>query len=699
MKPLKARLLLLLSCGILSLSAQQADICVLDLTQKNAESTKGNLFSIEHILKSAGFSYFLTDSVNLAVKSKIVLPTSNIETYTFTQAERDSLNSFVTKGGVLVVTNIKDPLLYAPFGVSATSFNSSRFFIRFLTSDDPAIFKLFDDPYEKEIRLGDIADYATTIGTRAFSLTSGDTLALYETGEVAATHNTYGSGHAYLLGTQYKEVIMRPQVKKDYNASRAYSNSFEPGQDVYIFFISGIIRKHLSYVTWKHTAPCRYKAALVITHDVDATTAMERFDDYANYEQLNNIHSTYLVTTHYVHDKLARNFFDGYENDVLRVQQMGHDIQSHSVSHMPDFDNESRVPMGSPGNNRYTYTPFYDGSQSSNVSVFGEAEVSRDLLQGIVSTPVQCFRPGYLAFHDKLINVLDSLHFPFSSSHSANNVMTHYPFFSHTDLDMNGRLTKVLEIPNTISDVFSGDPISENNFYDKVEKWKTGFTKAYDNLSSTVLLIHPTRYYKLYAEQLLVQWLPQDAVISNISEYGHYWLNRDEILVSNAVSGDTLILQLSKPQTEVNSYLSLVVQNGKDFARIKVLDALATEMNFQKDSWESNDVILHSGCLRPSYTNYTISEKPQAGNVKIYPNPTYGDHAFLHFELMEEALVDIQIFDMTGQMIFKPVKKEKYNLGIFDLSLSDPEVSNGLYIIRVVLGEDTWYLKWMVGNE
>lgn len=678
--------------------AQTQEICILDLSSKNAETTKGNLFSLEHILKSAGFSYSITDSVNLAIKSKIVLPTSNFETNTFSQPERDSIRSFISKGGTLIVTNIKDPLLFDCFGVSATSFINTRFFVRFNTAKDPTIFKLFDDEYEKEIRLGDTADYVTTIGTRAFTLTTADTLAQYETGEVAAAHNSYLSGNVYLLGTQYKEVILRPQVKKDYNASRAYSNSFEPGQDVYVFFVAGIIKKHLPHVVWKHTSPCNYKAALVITHDVDATTSMEMFDDYAAWEKANNIHSTYMVTTHYVHDKLAKNFYDGYEDDVLRVSQMGHDIQTHSVSHMPDFDNESIVSMGSPGNNRYNYQPYYNGSASSNVTVFGEAEVSRDLLQGIVNKPVTAFRPGYLAFHDNLINVLDSLHYPFSTSHSANNVMTHFPFFSHTDLSMNGRLTKVLEIPNSISDVFSGSPINEGNFLDKVEQWKTGFFKCYDNYTSTILLVHPTRYYKLYAQQLLVHALPQDAIVSDLSEYGEYWLNRDAVEFTSSVNADTLNIYLNKTVTELNDQVSFVAHNGKDFAKIRVFDSGLNEVYFTQSNWETNDVILYNSCERPAYNQYIITEKPQINSVYIYPNPSFDNNAKLHFEIMEESEVNMEVSDLSGKIIFTSAEETTFNLGSYDLDLIGIPVYNGVFIVKIKIGQETYYLKWVVGK-
>ncbi|HEY1039947.1 MAG TPA: T9SS type A sorting domain-containing protein, partial [Bacteroidia bacterium] len=563
---------------------------------------------------------------------------------------------------------------------------------------DAKIFELFDDAYEKEIPLGDTADYATTIGTRAFTLTTADTLAQYENGEVAVAHNLYNTGHVYLLGAQYKEVILRPQVKKDYNATRAYSNSFEPGQDVYVFFIAGILKKHLPHVVWKHSAPCNYKAALVVTHDVDATTSMEMFDDYANWERLNNIRSTYLVTTHYMHDKLAKNFYDGYEEDILRVEQMGHDIQTHSVSHMPDFDNENVVPMGNPGTNRYTYQPYYNGSYSNNVTVFGEAEVSRDLLQGIVNKPVTCFRPGYLAFHDNLINVLDSLHFPFSSSHSANNVMTHFPFFSHTDLDMNGRLTKVLEIPNSISDVFSDEAISENNFLHKVEQWKTGFLKSYHNNTSTVLLIHPTRYYKLYAEQLLVRWLPQDALITSISEYGNYWLNRDVLTFTTSENADTLSVYLNKNSSELNDFVSFVVNNGKDFHTIKVYDAGMVECGFYKGNWGANDVIVYNACERPDYNQYSITAKPQINKVYIYPNPSFDNNARLHFEIMEESKVSMEIYDPNGKIIYSQADEAVFNLGAYDLDLINVPVYNGIFIVKIKIGQETYNLKWVVGK-
>lgn len=675
--------------------AQTSSICVLDLTKKNAETTNGNLFSLEHLLKSGGFSYSITDSVNLAIKNDVVLTTSNLEATTFNNTERDSIKNFVRYGGILISTNNKDALLDSCFGISATSFNYTRFYINFKTQYDATIFKLFDDNWEKQIRLGDTADYTTTIGTRAFTCNTADTLALYETNEVAATHNKFYSGHTYMMGTQYKEVILRGQTKQDYGASRDYSNNFEPAQDVYVFFIAGILKKHQPYIVNKHTAPCNFKSALVITHDVDATTSMEFFDDYANYEKTNGIKSTYMITTHYVHDELAKNFYDGYEGDVLKVFEMGHDIQSHSVSHVPDFDAETIVPMGSPGNNKSNYQPYYNGSLSSGVTVFGEAEVSANLLQSITGSPVKIFRPGYLAFNKKLINVLDSLNYSFSSSHSANDVMTNFPFYSHTDLSMSGRLTKVLEMPNTISDIFASDPMSEQNFNQKVSEWKTVFTKCYNNNTNCVLLIHPTRYYKLFAQQQLVSSLPQDAVISNLNEYGDYWTNRNEVEFTTTINVDTMIINLSKPKNQINSQLSFVVNNGRDFSKLKVYSSDLQLLNFTKSIWETNDVILHNACARPNYNFYNITEEPQINNVYIYPNPSDKEHAWLHFEIMEETFINAEIFDMRGALVNKLLNVQKFYIGTYDIGLPTTLLAEGAYTIRLKIGENPYKLKWL----
>lgn len=695
---LKIPKLLLLVFLIQNCFGQVNPIAVLNLTQKNSESTDGNLFSIEHLLKTAGYSYVVTDSVNLAVQSKIIFSSSNIETTTFNLAEKDSLKNFVKNGGVWIATNNKESFFNAVFGISSTLFNYSRFYIHFKTAEDPFLFKYFDEPSEKQIRLGDTANYTSIIGTRAFTLTTADTLAYYENNEIAATHNSYYNGHTYMFGTQYKEVILRPQVKQDYGASRVYSNGFEPGSDVYTMLIDRIIKKHLPYCVNVHTVPCDFKSSLILTHDVDATTSMNFFDDYANYEKINNIRSTYLVTTHYMDDRLANNFYDGFEGNILKVLQLGHDIQSHSVSHVPDFDNENIVPMGLPGNSKQNYQPFYNGSVSSGVTVFGEAEVSKNLLQSVITKSISAFRPGYLAFHDKLINVLDSLKYPFSSSHSANDVMTSFPFLSHTDLSMNGRLTNVLEIPNTISDVFTSNPMNENNYLEKVEIWREVFNQHYNNNSNCVLLIHPTRYYKALAQQNFIQSLTPDVLISTLSDFGNYWLNRYEVKINSSIAGDTLSIYLSKNKSMIHPWFSLVVNNGKDFSKIKIITADNQLLNYISAPFDNNGLLLFASCNRPNYNIYSITEVPEVSNVKIYPNPSDFSHAYLYFEAMEDCEAEASIYNMLGQKVYDLLNNKKFALGVYTIELPVKTLSDGAYTVKLKIDGQEFRLKWILNK-
>jgi hypothetical protein len=273
--------------------------------------------------------------------------------------------------------------------------------------------------------------------------------------------------------------------------------------------------------------------------------------------------------------------------------------------------------------------------------------------------------------------------------------MTAFPFFSHTDLSMNGKLTKVLEIPNTISDVFTGDPMSENNFYQKADIWKNVFTKYYNNNTNCVLLVHPTRYYKLYTQQLLVQSLPADACITNLSDYGNYWLNRNETEVTTSIVGDTLYVNLSKNKQDLHSFVSFVVNNGRDFSKIEVHSLDAKKINFTKSNWENNSLLLHNDCEHPNYNLYSITEKPEADNIYVFPNPSDETNAWLHIEVMEESCVDANIYDMRGILVYKLLSSETLLTGAHNVQLPSEILPPGAYSVSVKIDGDERNFKWI----
>jgi len=254
----------------------------------------------------------------------------------------------------------------------------------------------------------------------------------------------------------------------------------------------------------------------------------------------------------------------------------------------------------------------------------------------------------------------------------------------------------VLEIPNTISDVLHDDPISQSNYLNKVALWKSSFDKNHNNNLSTILLIHPTRYYKLHAQQLLIQSLPQSSVITNLEEFGNFWKNRDSLEFTTQTLGDTLLILLSLKENEINEHVSFTINNGKDFSKIKVFDRDSTLINYTQSNWNTNDIIIHNTCQRPTYNNYTIDANPSINNVSINPNPSDKSGAWLHFELMEESEVTISIYDAKGSIVAEPYLSSKYNLGVHDISLPYQTLSKGVYALRVTIGTEIYKLKWVV---
>ena len=110
--------------------AQSRRVALLDMTARNLEPTDGNLFSANHLLVIAGIDFFNTTNVNVAVQSGMIVCSSNIENFSFSQTERDTLTAFVNRGGVLAVCSLKDSLLFSLFGVNDYQYSTNHYEIR-----------------------------------------------------------------------------------------------------------------------------------------------------------------------------------------------------------------------------------------------------------------------------------------------------------------------------------------------------------------------------------------------------------------------------------------------------------------------------------------------------------------------------------------------------------------------------------------
>ncbi len=114
---------------------------------------------------------------------------------------------------------------------------------------------------------------------------------------------------------------------------------------------------------------------------------------------------------------------------------------------------------------------------------------------------------------------------------------------------------------------------------------------------------------------------------------------------------------------------------------------------FIKTNWETNDVILHNTCARPNYNVYSITEAPELKNIYAYPNPSDKEHAWLHFEIMEESEIEADIIDMRGALVNKLVKPQDFNIGMYDIVLPSSLLAEGTYTIWLKIAGNPFKLK------
>lgn len=672
---------LLLFISIFSFSQTKKNSIYIYVT---TEST--NTFSVKHALKVAGVPFQTIKSFDSLFLSKIILFTETIDENSLSNEQVEKLTSYVSNGGIIIATQLKQTSLFSLFGVESYKFKTNRQKLTWNTSIVPEEAYLINDTLEKNQLLADSSN-ATIFGTRAYSLKTGKSFLTFENEENAGVINQLGKGFTYLFGFNWEDVILRNQVLKHFKANRTYSNGFEPGSDVLYHFIRGIYRRHIPFAVHKHTCINNSKSMLIITHDVDATSAIKDImTDFSSYEYENNIRSTYFVTTHYMHDSVAKNFWDGYTSEIKSVLAKKHEIASHSVSHTPDFDNSSIVPIGECETlNHSNYKPFFDGKISNNVSVCGETKVSKSLLDTYAGANVKSFRAGYLAYNKGILDALEQTNYTFNSSHSANNVLTGYPFQGHLNLSMNSPASTIYEIPNTISDVFMDERISEENYPKKVAIWTNVQKRYQENETPVVLLIHPNRPWKITAQQNFIKNLDSTIAIIPFEEYGHFWKEREEFQFETEFSEDSIIT-ISFLSDTINPKQSLIIHNGLAAKKIVLLSKNKDTLQFLSDRWNENDLILFHSRIKEKYTEFEYIENQSVRNIDIFPNPAE-DYFQLNFELVNDSDVLFEMFDQYGKRILTPYN-QRLELGVYKTPIVISQLNAGIYFYTLYINNE-----------
>ncbi len=569
---------LLFATNVSSLLGQQVQVGLLDLTIKNSETNLSRIRSCRHLLQVGGVSYRESNVLDSVLQYPIVLLSPVIIPGTFTSAEKNQLIQYVNGGGVLIASSMRDPDLYALFGVSSYTTHTDLKRMYWHTDQELGYFDRIDDPMEQMISLADSSDtFSSAFNIRSYTPSgNSETLAHYENNLAAVIHHEYGEGHAFLIGIDLRDVVMRNLINSDLNAHRTYSNGFEPTTDTFVFFVTNIIREHTDHAVRVHTCPDCESGVVMVTHDIDSRTAMDSMAIFADYEQTHGINSTYNVTTRYFADSWMTAFYPISLDKVEYVKSKGQKIASHSVGHFPDYYNATTFPLSSPGNTQLDYQPRYYNGVTTGGNVYGEVEVSKYLLETNHNVQVKSFRAGHLAFNPRLPKALQDLGYLYNSTFSANDVLTNFPFFDIDELKFSGTQTNVLEIPMTISDASASIPFSQENYSSYAQNWMNITQKNLANNAPTVLLIHPNRGYKLLAEQQYVNGLGNDLKYMFLDDFGDFWRERIAAHIETETSNDTLYV--TWVSFNAASSLSLVIDNVATLDAVRFFDGSGQEM-------------------------------------------------------------------------------------------------------------------------
>lgn len=569
-------LLMALSFGSFS---QSRKVGLLDLSARNAETNFSRIRSCRHILQTAGVPFVETTNLTQALQNPVVMFSPVVFSTTFTSAERLQIQQYVTNGGVIIASSVRDPALYPLFGVTGYTNYTDLKRMTWNVNQAPQYFDRFDDGFEKVISLSDTTGPQTvnTFILRPYNTTgSAQVLARFDNNTNALIMNQTGAGRTFLFAVDLRDVIIRNLINSDLHAQRAYSNIFEPTTDTFIFFVMNVVREHIPHLVRSHPCPNCDGSVVMITHDVDSRTAMDTMQIFINYEEQNNLHGMYNITTRYFHDSWMTDFYNGSYDKVEYAIQHGQRIASHSVGHFPDYDDESRFPFTSLGNTPVNYQPRYFNSMTTGGNVYGEVEVSKYLLENDHNVAVKSFRAGHLAFNQRLPKALQDCGYLYNSTFSANDVLTNFPFWDIDNMTFSGSQTNVLEIPMTISDASASNPFTEQNAMSIAQEWVSVTQKNYNNNAPTVLLIHPNRGYKLPAEQYFVSHLPSDVKYMFLDDFGDYWKKRMNMQFEATLNNDTLIVTWANYQ--MNQGLSFVIDDIASLNTVRFFDGNGNEL-------------------------------------------------------------------------------------------------------------------------
>jgi len=505
---------------------------------------------LAHGLKTIGVPFVITEDFAEALTHRVVLVYPEISGRRLSPEALRALAAFPRTGGTLIGSQVLGGGLQALFGFHEAVGSQRRFEVRF--RENVPLSASFTDPRERTLRLGNPKTNPDAFGSYGYTQ-SADPLAVYEDGTAAVTHKSHGKGQAYAIGIDLGFLFSTGYNNRGEEMTWSYDNRFDPSLDVWLRLLKAIYTAGEARAVTIGTVPFGKSLSVMMTHDVDFSQSMANAVTYAEYEQSQGVTGTYFIQTKYIRDYNDEIFFDPQGVAHLHaLVSLGMEIGSHTVARSKRF---STFPMGTGAEQYPSYTPFVkERTVAYNGTLLGELRVSKFLLEQFSGQTVLSFRPGELSNPVALPQALQATRYRYSSSTTANNSLTHWPYQLNYDR-FNEMETSVFEFPITVEDEEFpklGDRVPEAiELARQIGRYG----------GECVVLIHPNVLdHKLQFEKRFVEAVKPWAWFGSLSQFGQWWAARNEVAVDVTAASGQLVLTLQVPTPMVG--LTVEVPGG-----------------------------------------------------------------------------------------------------------------------------------------
>ncbi len=656
------------------------------------ENYQANLVSVQQIISVTGISSIISSDFTECLDYGMIVFGTTVSDNDLSTTQKESLKAFVENGGTVVFPALTDSELIEFSGITDTKISTNRLFLSFKSSQIDKELRWIDEPLERDIKLGG-SQFDGIYETIGYRVSDAEVLGLFKDGRAGLIKVKRGSGYVYTFGFDWRNLIIRNLLDRDYQANRGYSNYFEATSDVIMLLVRGIYTNAVPHAVWLSPAPYDSKAVFIITHDVCSHTAHIFSNDFAQMEYERGISATYNITTHQFIDDINGDNYSSHIPQMKLLLHKNHVIGSHSYGHFPDFADGNIFPIGEDFKSLNDYNPHFSIEQGHTVggTVKGEFGASKHLLEKDLNIDVTMHRSGHLAVNPAQYNILDEMGFKYSSSYTAADVLTGFPYFMHASREMNGEQLPIVEIPLAISDVFgsNGSAIDEFNWMDKAELWRDVTESYANNNALTNILIHPNRKYKLDALVYVLDEMSDDILPYELTHYADFWRAKNQVKFSSSLVGSTLRIYANEAYFN-NEAFSFIYDLPNNITDVELYNEQGELVSFiEKEYYLGTQVLSQKSIsdFKDSRPKLKLDGELLSQN---YPNPAI-NITNIEYYIPQQGIVEIQVRDIYGRIVMKLVNGYK-DAGDYKIEYDVSQLGSGMYFYQIHLQSGEEYL-------